>query len=641
MTLFKQFTLILSLLLLSILATVMLVNFHAASNSLEERLYEDAQNTVSSLSLSLGSAHGDVSMMSTMINANFDSGNYQEIHLVDVDGKELYKRVKEIQFTDVPVWFHKLITLEAPSVSANVSAGWSQVGILSVTSDVAYAYTQLYTISKNLLISFAIIAFIGLILLNLLLAAILKPLKKVQQQAEAVTRNEFIIQEQLPFTQEFRDVVVGINTMVQKVQAMFEKGNEELKRQKELEYIDPLTKLKNRKYLIDKLPQYLKIDAEHKSGITMLISLSGVIEANEKLGHAQVDTLYQEIASLFAKHTTATQDRIIARMNGTEFMLFLAGEEIEKALLDAEAILENTKTLIQSKSLNLQQTYLSIGIYNYDYHDSIGELLSRVDNALMQSKLKEWNIHLIKSQSSQDVMGKEAWKEVIGNAIEENRFSFISWLVANTKSKKITHHVLSITLHDKEHTYSYAQFMAAANQTGLSNAIYNTILTKLFQGKDIALKDKIYSLRLPYDFLTLLPSYEKLKKTIELYANRLEFKLIIEMPDKFVNTNSELLKDYHRLFKKYNISMGIFEFIGESEDYHYLQTLRPTYIKAEASYFLSQSEQSLSALRLITDAVDIELIAVSVMDEETLAKLQKKDIFSIQGKACELIDLEN
>ena len=641
MTLFKQFTLILSLLLLSILTTVMVINFKAASDSLEERLYEDAQNTVSSLSLSLGSAHGDVSMMSAMINANFDSGNYEAITLVDVDGKELYKRIKEVHFTDVPDWFRELVVLEAPSVSANVSAGWSQVGILSVQSDVAYAYTQLYTISKNLLISFAVIALIGLVLLNLLLAVILKPLKKVQQQAEAVTRNEFIIQEQLPFTQEFRDVVVGINTMVQKVQAMFEKGNNELKRQKELEYIDPLTKLKNRKYLIDKLPQYLKIDAKHKSGIAMLISLSGVIQANEKLGHAQVDTLYKEIADLFAKYTTPSQDRIIARMNGTEFMLFLAGEEIEKALLDAEAILKHTKTLIQNKALDLQQTFLSIGIYNYDYHDSIGELLSRADNALMQSKLKEWNIHLIKSDSSVDVMGKEAWREVIGRAIEKDSFSFVSWFVADTKSKKVTHRILSITLNDDENTYSYAQFMAAANQTGLSNAIYGKMLTKLFEGKDIALQHKIYSLRLPYDFLTLLPSYEKLKKMLEFYAQRLEFELIIEMPDKFVSTNSELVKDYNRLFKKYNISMGIFEFIGESEDYHYLQTLRPKYIKAEANYFLSQSEQSLSALRLITDAIDIELIATSVMDEKTLAKLHKKEIFSVQGKVCELIDLES
>jgi len=96
MTLFKQITILLSMLLLIILLTVMSLNFKNATESIQNRLYEDAQNTASSLSLSLGTANGDLTTMQTMINANFDSGSYNFISLVDMNNKILYKREKEI-----------------------------------------------------------------------------------------------------------------------------------------------------------------------------------------------------------------------------------------------------------------------------------------------------------------------------------------------------------------------------------------------------------------------------------------------------------------------------------------------------------------------------------------------------------------
>jgi diguanylate cyclase (GGDEF)-like protein len=642
MTLFKQIAIVLSLLLTTVLATVLVLNFNNANQSVQERLYEDAKNTATSLSLSLGTANGDLTVMSTMINANFDSGNYQSISLIDVDGNLLYERKAETQQTDVPSWFINLFAIEAPLASANVSAGWSQVGMLNVQSDVAYAYTQLYTISKNLLILFSIISAVGLLVLNLLLVAILKPLKGVQYQAEAVMRNEFIIQKKIPYTKEFKDVVLGMNNMVGKVKTMFDKANEELKRQKEKEYIDQTTKLKNRKYLIDKLPEYLKIDAKSKGGMSVMIALDGVIEANEKIGHKKVDALYLSIANLFLEATSHFEEVIVARMNGTEFCIFIPDCTSTQGLGLAEEILHNSQSLIKNNELQEDVTYLSIGLYEYNHKESIADLLSQSDNALMQAKFKDWRIHLIKADETTDAMGKEAWKDIIHDAIKHNKFEFASWLVVDSKHKQIAHHVLSITLKADENTkYSYAQFMAVANQTGMSDAIYRSILNSLFKNPQQIEPNKIYSLRLPYEFLLLYTSYDEMKIIIEKYAKKLPFKLIIEMPDKLVNTNSELVNDYKNLFDKNNIEMGIFEFIGESSDYNYLQTIRPIYIKAESNYYLTQTQQSLSALKLMADTLDISLIATSVMEEETLKELQAKEIFIIQGRATELKSLES
>ena len=117
------------------------------------------------------------------------------------------------------------------------------------------------------------------------------------------------------------------------------------------------------------------------------------------------------------------------------------------------------------------------------------------------------------------------------------------------------------------------------------------------------------------------------------------FKLIVEVPDKLVREKKELMQKYKTLFETYNIEIGLFEFIGEGEDYNYLQDLRPIYIKAESSYFVSQSDASLSTLRLITDTIGTSLIATSVMDKTTYLELEKKGIFIVQGKITEVLKL--
>jgi len=640
MTLFKQIAIMLSLFLLIILTTVLTLNFQSANKSVQDRLYEDAKNTATSLSLSLGSANGDISMMSTMINANFDSGHYRDITLVDVENITLYERISESEITDIPSWFLNSINIKAPIARANVSAGWSQVGILNVQSDTTYAYKQLYSILNSLLISFTIIAVIGLIILNLLLHTILKPLKEVQRQAAAVIRNEFIIQENIPYTKEFKNVVLGMNNMVSKVKAMFDKGNEELKQHKELEYIDQDTGLRNRKYLVDRLPEYLKVDSSSKGGINALVALSGMIEANEKIGHQDVDKFLVDIANIFKNNSKVFKDSIVARMNGTEFSLLLPDCTNEDALELANNIRHSTMKTIQEYGLNERETFISIGLYKYSYTDTIAQLFSRSDHALAQAKFNNKKIHIEEAESVVEVMGKEAWKLIINKAIQKNRFHFVSWSVIDSKNKKLAHHVLSINLTlDKSTSYTYAQFMAPAIQVGLSSDIYRNIVNMLFKTPDMVLSASTYSLRLPREYLEAPDTYHEMSELLRANAATLPFKLIIEMPDRLVRQDSIQIRQYKELFRKYSIDIGIFEFIGESDDYQYLQDLRPVYIKGEGSYFLTQNNQSLSALRLITDTIDISLIAVGVMEMNTLEKLEEKGIHIFQGKVTEELEI--
>lgn len=641
MTLFKQIALMLSIFLLIILATVLTLNFQSANKSVQERLYEDAKNTATSLSLSLGSANGDISVMFAIIDANFDSGHYRSIALVDMKNTTIYERKNENTVTDIPEWFFNLVNIEAPLASSNVSDGWSQIGLLKVQSDDTYAYQQLYSIFKNLLISFSVIATIALIILSLLLHVILRPLAKLRRQAAALINNEFIIQDDIPYTKEFQDVVLAMNNMVSKVKDMFDKGNKELKSNKELEYIDSVTQLRNRKYLIDKLPSYLKVDATSKGGVNILIALSGMIEANEKLGHQEVDKLFQNVADILRVHSKDIKDSIVARINPTEFSLLLPECSVSCALGLAKSIQVSCAELIKTLALDKKETFASIGLYEYTHLDTVAQLLSRSDHALTQAKFNKENMHIEKAKGHVEVMGKEAWKSIINEAIQKNKFRLVSWNVIDYKTKEFAHNVLSVNITlDKNTSYTYAQFMASAIQSGLSNDIYKNIVNMLFKTEDTGLSaSSTYSLRLPQEYLEAEETYGEISELLRVYAAKLPFKLIVEMPDILIRQDSIKIREYIKLFKKYSIDIGVFEFIGESEDYHYLSDLRPVYIKSDSNYYLSQDSKSLSALKLIADTVGITLIAVDVFDIETLQLLEEKGIHLFQGEVTDKLNL--
>ena len=640
MSLFKQMALAISLIIVVILGTVMVINYQSSKKDMVQSLYETTVNNISSITSRLSEAGSSPALITSIIDAEFDSGYYKKIQFTSNDGSFEYKQEDLNPVQGVPQWFVDFSEIKLQTVVSDVSSGWSVIGVVSVDGDTGIVYKALYKMFVKLSYVFIVSVVISLILFSIMLGVILKPLKLVQKQAEAVIRNEFIIQEEIPYTKEFKDVVLGMNNMVSKVKAMFEKGNDELKRQKELEYVDPTTRLRNRKYLIDKLPEYLKIDARSKGGVSMMVSLSGVIEANEAIGHQAVDKLFNDIANIFRHETAYYEEAIISRMNGTEFSIFIPDCSAKNAITIAASILKKSEQNIKEQKLDPTQTFLSIGLYEYSYQESVGKVLSQSDSALAQAKFNETNVYLAEVSNVTEVMGKDAWRTIINDAIKNDKLKFVSWSAVDAKMKKVAHWALSLALKASEDkTYYYGQFMAPANQAGLSDDIYRSVLNSLFKHPDENLRDSVCSLRLPYEFLTLSDTYVEIKALLSEYALKLPFKLIIEMPDKLVSKNTQLVKDYKQLFERYKIEMGIFEFIGESRDYRYLQELRPVYIKGESDYFLTQSDQGISALKLITDSVGITLIASGVMDADTLKKLQDREINTIQGKATELIIL--
>lgn len=635
MTLFKQLALIISFFMTTILIAVFTINLQATKTSVTEALYEDAKNTASSLSLSLGTANGDEDIMSTMIDANFDSGHYTNISLYDINNTLIYERNSEI-LTNVPNWFLNLIHIEIPYASAQVSSGWSPIGILTVESDSGYAYAQLFDTFQNFLLLFSGLAVVGLLLIAFFLRLVLKSLDNVKNQATAILDNEFIILKDIPKTIEFKEIVLTMNATVKKVQEIFEKANEALARNQELLYKDPTTHLYNRRYLMLNIENLTKEDNENDGGAIMLAAFKGAEILNKTLGRQKTDQLFLEVANIFQEYTKEYDQRIIARINGTEFTLLLPNAKTSASKNIAEQLTSSIKATINNLNIDTKKVGVNIGVCRYTKDMKISTIFTKADYALSQTNLYPiGNAQLFEAKNSV-AMGKEEWRGKIEDAIEQDYFALTFWPVYNDNSKKVVQKVMTFSMQDDEsNNFAYGNFIAPAITLRLIDDIYIHILKKLFQSSHVEIAKKECSIRIPPEFMKISNSYIDLEELFKTYASNSKMQLTFEISNNIVLQNIELVRSYVALFKQFGFRFGINSFNGASGDYSYLKLLNPNFIKADSAFLLDQTKESMMAIQVVTEALGIEVIATGVKTQEEFSSLKELDIYTIQGPLAE------
>ena len=639
MTLFKQVAITVSIIITILLAEVMYLNYQSSKKEMIQGLYETTVNNISTLSSKIADASSDRAFIVTVINSEFDSGYYKMIDFVSNDGKLDYKQLDNKIVDGVPLWFIEFSDIELESVSADVSSGWSIIGTVSVIGDVGIIHKSLYDMFLNLLFLFTISLSITLIILGILLHFILKPLYKVQNQAEAILKNQFVIQKEIPFTTEFKDVVNGMNAMVMKVEDIFNKGNEAVQRNKELLYNDPITKLFNRRYLMLKLPDLIKIENRANGGTIIFVALGGAEILNQILGRQKADKLFLELANSFNDVCFNYDEKVIARVNGTEFTIILPNCEKDSANKIINNINEKFIKLLKVNKLD-SKVFINLGIYKYKPTVTITELLTRTDNALAIAKSKDKdNFHIYEDKDEENAMGKEQWRQIIEDSIQNNLFRLRFWSSVNSKTKEINHNLMTFTIDTgRDKQYFYGDFIAPAINLGLVSKVYLTTLNTLLTKEYEELNGTICSIRLSNEFMKDNKSFNELSNLFEKNSKTLNFKILFEVSDNFAFHNTATLKLFVDLFHKYGFSFGINSFTGESKEFKYLKSLNPRFLKADCAFLLDQSKDSMSAIQVITDSLGIEIIATFVKTQEELKKLEDIHIYNIQGPITDSIN---
>ncbi len=165
-------------------------------------------------------------------------------------------------------------------------------------------------------------------------------------------------------------------------------AEEEIRR---LAFYDPLTRLANRRLLLDRLQQALASSTRNgRYGALLFIDLDDFKTLNDTLGHDIGDLLLQQVAERLA--TCVREGDTVARLGGDEFVVMLEylSESATEAAAYAEAVGEKIiLTLNREYPLAgyLQRSTPSIGVTLFvDHQGSMEDLLKRADLAMYQAK---------------------------------------------------------------------------------------------------------------------------------------------------------------------------------------------------------------------------------------------------------------
>lgn len=616
MSLFKQVSAVLLFIFTILFVLIIAVTFGIIKDSAEKSLYENVQNSVTNLSLSITNSGTEISSIKTVINASFDNGNYEKIIFKDVDDNIVYELKKEtnIEEDKIPKWFINLVNIEEVSAKSTISNGWNVLGILEIYNDRTLFFEQTYEIFKNLVFSLLISFIVLLIILSYLFNFMLNPLKTIKKQAESVMKNEFILEEKVPFTSEFKSLTLNINSMIIKFENMFENTNNVLKQNKELLYFDEITKLNNRKYFMLKANDYLDKNNPNNKGFILALSLQ-MDSINKTFGYIHTNEILHKLATLF-KNSFENNSNLIARMNGSEFVILIPNIDENRVKSLANIFLDEVY-----KIENLEDK-INFGICKYANEEDLKNLLIKIDYVISQSKLHtEKEVYFL--NNVEKYKAKEEWIKIINSSLKEDNFVLIYKDIIDLKSKKVSFKTIDFELNYQNDKLSYQSFMASVLQLNKLNDIYLHIINKILKIKTNI--DEKVSIQIPHFFVEDLNNYLYLKEILEKNRGK---NLIFEIEEESLNKNFSNTLMYIKLFKEFNFEFAVYNFIANSDDYSYLKELKPLYIKM-SNYFLTESIQSLNILKILTQSLDIKLIATLVDENIDFSQLEELGINAV------------
>ncbi|MFY9092956.1 EAL domain-containing protein, partial [Aliarcobacter butzleri] len=426
---------------------------------------------------------------------------------------------------------------------------------------------------------------------------------------------EFILSEKIPFTTEFKSLTLSINSMINKFENMFENTNNVLKLNKELLYVDEITKLNNRKYFILKANEYLDKDNTNNKGFVVIISLK-IDVINKVHGYAKTNEILTNLSSNIKKEFSGDLNSVLARMNGSEFVALIPNilEDNIKDSLD--------KFIKKVKNIEELKNNINFALCKYENEDSTRTLLTKMDYAISQAKIHTENDYFY-VKNIENYKTKEEWINILNVSLKEEHFKLMHRDILDINSKENLLKTISFGLEYEGEIIKYGEFIAPILEQNRLDEVYLHIIEKVFKSKE----NNLVSIQLPTMFIEKLSSYAKLKELLTKYKNQ---NVIFEIEEEAFNKNLNSTLMYVELFKENNFKFAIFNFIANSDDYSYLKELKPLYIKA-SKYFLLESRQSLNMLKILTQSLDIKLVATSVDDVSEITTLEEIGINAVSG----------
>lgn len=640
MTLYRQLVIFTVSLFLILLLGTWFVKLDSTRTFLTDQLESHAQDTASSLGLAVSQYPDDMVSVETMINALFDRGYYETIRFIDPNGKILLERNLKVVIEGVPGWFIKLVPLKVPEANAYVTSGWRQAGTIYVKSHSGYAYNSLWRDIKHTTLLFAICGLLILIAGGFGLRMLLRPLVRVEQQAEALCRKEYEIQTKIPRTRELRRIVYVMNRMTEKVKEMFSEQVIQAEALRVRAYNDTLTGIGNRRYFESQVTAYLDNKESVIKGILLLVRIHGLEILNEQRGFLVADELLKRVAASLQEISAGLAGSVLSRLSGSDFVLFLP----DYPSTEAEQIcseVANALSGLAAANITATDNVSNVGACGFDRSATLGQLLAEADLALAtatQAGSNTWHVRTLVESTEKATFGQIQWKETLEKVLEERRIALYSQPVVKATDRKTLLHqeIFTRIILEKGEIVNAGVFIPVAERLKLISSLDRLIMEEILKLDRDLLGADTMAVNLSTSSLQD-ESFVLWMKNALLDLPEQAPKIIFEFTEFGAVQNENLVKSFAAMIRASGHKIGLDHYGQSCGNLKYLQSLRPDYVKIDRAYTDelkgegNDSRFFISSICSVAHSIDVVVIAEGVETENQLRLLQELNIDAIQG----------
>ena len=640
MTLYKQLVMSISMLFMLMFFGTLGVNIHTTRVFLQNQLASHAQDTATSLGLSLSqySITDDLATMELMINAIFDRGYYDKIVLVSIEDTVLLEKSLSEMPETVPAWVASWVTFDVPEASAKVMSAWSQGGTVWVKSHTGYAYEEFWKTTVRLSQWFLLSAMGVLVLVSLGLRLLLLPLKRVQEQADAVANRDYQIQHSLPRTLELRSVVVAMNQMTEQVKSTFQEQAKSTERMREMAYQDNVTGLGNRRFFLNQLKSRVARIEPGENQVLCLIQLVDLKKINDTSGFEAGDQFVKEAAKRLLE--ALPPSALVARIAGADFALLTVIDDALSVASIAAALCQ-TLTQLHTQGLTPNPNVCYLGATMISHAATSGGLLAEADLALRVAQSKnaanQWHVHAEETQQTlTQGLGRMEWGQFVRDIIAAKHIQLYTQKVLKQDSKTLLHHEILVRLVDNTgKVWSAGAVIPMAEQFGLMGSLDQLKIQQMIAYLEQHPSHEVYAVNL-YSAAMQDARFMQWLQTTLGQQRHIAQRLVFEFSEYGVVQQLDALKSFVQSLRELGCGFGLDHFGQAFTSFGYLNSLQPDYVKIDGGYIgdivHNRDDQFfVESLCHVAHSLDILAIAEWVEEAAQAELLAQLGIDAIQG----------
>lgn len=414
-------------LLLLVLIAAVSVSFDRFRDYMTDQLRGHSQDGATAIGLSLSNAIDgrDPVAASSLIDAVFDSGRYLSAVYIDNQGKEIAGRETSLRELKVPDWFVSLADLPLPAGEAEVVRGWSRLGKVRVVSHPGRAYEDLWKVTSRTVAGSVLVAGVGLIGLFWTMTRILRPLRAVEIQAQALGRRDFRRRVDITSTRELNQVTRAMNQMADDLGQLFEGQAKLIQHLRKVNNEDSVTGLASRRAFEQRLKVEVESEERAAPGVLFLIQLADFARYNQTYGREEADRLLVSIGDAIAGFSHGHSDSFAGRLTGAGFAVFLPGVSRADGVIWCRQLLDQLDGIYSDFSAPMGVS-VHAGIAQAAENRNVRDLMAAADEALRQAQADEASACHAADADRLEHYNSETWRAIIKQAIGDGWLSL--WL---------------------------------------------------------------------------------------------------------------------------------------------------------------------------------------------------------------------